>query len=1267
MLRLKDLAQEKRQITVKEELTEIEVTVAREDFPLQKAQIKISYFPSSAQEAWGKFLSDVTKALRLDFIHSVVDRGDKAPIFRIIMLKNNSEYLVRQRENSSVLEVLNQGVSPMEISWEVTRDILHVKKDLEFNLRTNPNTQQRVFNLVSKPITSLRQKQFTERLLQTTKPKDIVDDVNKLYLPGVETWSPEYTSGLVTLNYGDTARLDADYDMVTIHRLSLEHLDRLCARGFEALVAKQAIHYVFKAMKELADESDVVAVGLKLVADLSRFLLKQRDGVFTAVLNAMQHYAPPAPSHRPRKPKRLAMTLDPSTGLPPVSAAAAAVAAAPAVSYDLSGMFVDPAAYEAKPAKGGKKAAHQADVRYDDAVEAIFAKRTAEVQKTRTRLLGQPPADLFQLSRYGEFYAADSERSHLRGLTQKAIGFAQRIDFDEASLRPVTPKMRKLVEEEERRRQQRAREEDARRRERERLEAELAQAEQKPLVILQQRDRLQASVAKAALRHGHEGAALPPLAAAAAASPTQSPAAGAARKRPPAGASVAAAASAARAPPKLSDDDDDDDDDDDGSDEDGDRSDDGASRGAGALPAIARGGPPPFPLQKAASSLRGATAPAASAPAKLEAIAPAKKKAANVLIRRRPPGDAAEAAAAAAAPVWSGSRGVVGRRFDPDTPAPPAAAAPVSPAAGRATAAGAGATTSVAAGPPVSFQLGAPSSDAADSDAEGDSDGDGVEEGKAAEAEAEAQAVAGAGAGAATGGAGAAGDPTDAASLASLSQASGDEAAAERPPGDDVGVRAWVPSIATLIKRAKRVKFVKQPLPPAPRATFRGFAHQMPTNLVLTAAFAALLQLLLVNYGNRDWAFSHGLLPEVAEVALDCAAMPQLLEYFVELVETLCREGLGDATDRTQADDPDRVDDCDAQLDSASFLSAMVSDAGVARRPGGSVDGDEADGLVLDAVSEVSLPTVDPDVVWSHVHDQEAARLSDLGAVDGAGGQTAATRLPRGLAALREGDSDGDGDEADEAKRPQPAADWEAADAIVIQKITDADSPRSLAALAPGDDGGGGGGGGGGHVAGGRFPPPALAASSAPPVATGGRPSFMTHATANTQATPLTTQTSTSSAAPSGSAAPPPPRSLTASPAATLASSKRGCLSHASAAASSMPGGRSGRLSQRSTGSGAAKKDEAAESGYRLFVRSTLRDRIGRNRALVQSLGLSEFDARYRQTPEDPVITALSLTTHHVEVAPRTRELAAFWLEFWADGSREYKLLVLKGRNLCGL
>eukprot|EP01033_Poteriospumella_lacustris_P002124 gene2124-1549_t len=1206
MLRLKDLAQEKRQITVKEELTEIEVTVAREDFPLQKAQIKISYFPSSAQEAWGKFLSDVTKALRLDFIHSVVDRGDKAPIFRIIMLKNNSEYLVRQRENSAVLEVLNQGVSPMEISWEVTRDILHVKKDLEFNLRTNPNTQQRVFNLVTKPITSLRQKQFTERLLQTTKPKDIVDDVNKLYLPGVETWSPEYTSGLVTLNYGDTARLDADYDMVTIHRLSLEHLDRLCARGFEALVAKQAIHYVFKAMKELADESDVVAVGLKLVADLSRFLLKQRDGVFTAVLNAMQHYAPPAPSHRPRKPKRLAMTLDPSTGLPPVSAAAAAVAAAPAVSYDLSGMFVDPAAYEAKPAKGGKKAAHQADVRYDDAVEAIFAKRTAEVQKTRTRLLGQPPADLFQLSRYGEFYAADSERSHLRGLTQKAIGFAQRIDFDEASLRPVTQKMRKLVEEEERRRQQRAREEDARRRERERLEAELAQAEQKPLVILQQRDRLQASVAKAALRHAHEGAALPPLAAAAAASPTQSPAAGAARKRPPAGASAAAAASA-------------------------------ASRCLG--PGEARG-------DSAGEEEGGERADPATAAG------------------RRGGGGGGGGGARLVR-----SRGVVGRRFDPDTPAPPAAAAPASPAAARVSAAGAGATTSVAAGPPVSFQLGAPSSDAADaadSDAEGDSDGDGVEEGKAAEAEAEAQAVAGAGAGAATGGAGAAGDPTDAASLASLSQASGDDAAAERPPGDDVGVRAWVPSIATLIKRAKRVKFVKQPLPPAPRAMFRGFAHQMPTNLVLTAAFAALLQLLLVNYGNRDWAFSHGLLPEVAEVALDCAAMPQLLEYFVELVETLCREGLGDATDRTQADDPDRVDDCDAQLDSASFLSAMVSDAGVARRPGGSVDGDEADGLVLDAVSEVSLPTVDPDVVWSHVHDQEAARLSDLGAVDGAGGQTAATRPPRGLAALREGDSDGDGDEADEAKRPQPAADWEAADAIVIQKITDADSPRSLAALAPGDDGGGGGAGGG-HVAGGRFPPPALATSSAPLVATGGRPSFMTHATANTQATPLTTQTSTSSAAPSGSAAPPPPRSLTASPAATLASSKRGSLSHASAAASSTPGGRAGRLSQRSTGSGAAKKDEAAESGYRLFVRSTLRDRIGRNRALVQSLGLSEFDARYRQTPEDPVITALSLTTHHVEVAPRTRELAAFWLEFWADGSREYKLLVLKGRNLCGL
>lgn len=109
------------------------------------------------------------------------------------------------------------------------------------------------------------------------------------------------------------------------------------------------------------------------------------------------------------------------------------------------------------------------------------------------------------------------------------------------------------------------------------------------------------------------------------------------------------------------------------------------------------------------------------------------------------------------------------------------------------------------------------------------------------------------------------------------------------------------------------------------------------------------------------------------------------------------------------------------------------------------------------------------------------------------------------------------------------------------------------------------------------------------------------------------------------------------------------------------------RPSLRSLNIKPKKLEESTESGYRLYVRSTLRDRIGRNRELLQSLGLSEYDARYRQTPEDAVIAALSLAMHHIEVSPQTRELAEFWLEFWADGSRDFKLMILRGRNLCGL
>lgn len=1272
---MKDQAQERRQVTVKEKLTEIEVTVTREDFPLQKANIKIQYYVSSSQGAWGKFLSDVTKALKLDFIHSIVERGDKSPIFRIIMLKDQAEYLVRQRENSAVLEVLNNGISPMEISWEVTRDIVHTKKDLEFNVRTYPVTQQRVFHLVTKPITSLHQKEFVQRLLETTKPKDIIDDINKLYLPGLETWSPEYISGLVALNYSQTQRLDQDYDMVSVHRMSLEQLDRLCTQGFSAIIAKQAIHYVFKVMSDLANEPDIVAIALKLTADLVNYLIKQRDGVFTAVLNAMQHYAPVAPAHRPRKPKRLAMTMDSNHAHMPT---------APAMNYDLTGMFVDPSAIEKSSSSQqqhshgkNKKVGieHAADAPNNATVEAILAKREAQMQETKMKLLNRPPSDLFQLSRYGEYYATDSERSHLRGITNKAIGFAQRVDFDEGTLRPITPKMRKMMAEEEKTKLRLEKEEEERKRMQEKLQREIEFSERnRPKVILNQRDRLDAQVAKAHLQHAKDNDATVTISFLPSISPGVTSGKHVRVNQANNGNNMANNPFSAlqNQPSGNSNEEEDEEDDNNEDDEEEDEEEEDAS--VAKLPVLAP------PLMKMTSSwLPKSKAQEADTVElqKKKALEAKKKKSVKITINKKKIGSEQVGATLAggntAAAGWSGTKGTVGKRFDPTAaPSPPK---------------------------PISIET-VPVTDvsAEEKVKESDEDGDGDDaKGKdndnisrlshptelPAKADSDSVSVASShvshtlpiisrpSANSVHNN----GNLNLVTAVVDGTGAGASEMEVTGRAGADVGVRTWVPSIATLIKRAKKVKFVKQPLPPAPRATFRGFDLQMPVNLVLTAALAAILQLLLVNYGNREWAFQHGVLAEIAEVMLDCSAMPRLLEYFLDIVEILYREGLGDATDTTQADDIDLAAAFDLQLDTASFLSAMVSHTGIALPPIDSGELGIEDGLVLDAMSEMSLPTVDADILWSQVHDQEAPRLASMSNIHASHTPVAIPNSSNNNKSLKksgalleeddeadedeEEDDDDDNDDDDveidgsnseekkkdrkskkKKKKKNVVLEQQEMDAIVIQQVTDKDSLRSLAAIVSEN---------------GDYNPPNHKANNngnnntnQPTSArTGGRPSFVSSASNNTP----------SNQTPNANSHAPGPPSHMSSPGTTFIGSK-----HPRSARSS----HTSKKSKALVGSHASSS-APVESGYRLYVKSTLRDRLGRNRDLLQTLGAFEFEARYRQTPEDSVIMALSMTMHHVEVNVRVRELAEFWLEFWADGSREYKLLILKGRNLCGL
>lgn len=284
-------------------------------------------------------------------------------------------------------------------------------------------------------------------------------------------------------------------------------------------------------------------------------------------------------------------------------------------------------------------------------------------------------------------------------------------------------------------------------------------------------------------------------------------------------------------------------------------------------------------------------------------------------------------------------------------------------------------------------------------------------------------------------------------------------------------VANWVPSAAT---RKKKAVLVLEKLPEVACGTFKGFAGQMQANVVLTQAFATLLRMLLVSYANRDYAFKKSVLEAAANVALVCAAMPKVLEYFVVVVSTMYADGFGDPTD-DQASQTMQTDDPTMVVSVTASASIMPSQ----------------DGRVVEMVSELSVPSFDPD---------SAGRMA----------------LPvRPLLEVPDAE-DGDG----------------------------AASAHTSKAVVPED--------------------PSAA----------------------------------------------------------------------------------GKDGEQLAAEQAAADKKAAD------------DKAEIARLLVE---------RYQRTPSEVVIMALAMCAAHVEVGQRERDKAAVWLETWNNNSREFKMAVLKGRNLCGL
>jgi len=337
--------QELRQLIDLEGSITIHVTIAREDFPAVSAVFKVTYIPSNSQLAWNKLLDDVVKRLKVDFIYSIVDRNDKSPVSRVLRLRDGGEYYVRQREASAILDVLNTGNTPVEVSWDITMHIDNVKKDLSFSLSDMPVIDQRVAGMVSKKITRTVQIDLQKAIMESKHPSEAVsimrsfhesyypEDNTKLIIKeaalsrpleenrrkeelfdrGKKTPESKGGRGVVqhSVEYSDVAKYDRSVDIVSLHRLVLETLRRFVTRGRVKAVAKeQCFEYVEGVINDLRHEVDIVSMGLKLLSDIMKYLVQFRESLLHLILDCIQAYAPPPGANVKRDPARLRAAED---------------------------------------------------------------------------------------------------------------------------------------------------------------------------------------------------------------------------------------------------------------------------------------------------------------------------------------------------------------------------------------------------------------------------------------------------------------------------------------------------------------------------------------------------------------------------------------------------------------------------------------------------------------------------------------------------------------------------------------------------------------------------------------------------------------------------------------------------------------------------------------------------------------------------------------------------------------------------------------------
>jgi len=342
-----NIKQEDRQTKLVTQYTTITVNVRREDFPSITADVPVRYTTEALQAAWGQFVTDLRVALNVEFVDSILDRKDMAPVNRILGLRDGGQYFVRQREESAVLEVIQSGNNPEQTSWKVTESINLAKERLLDSGVAQNKMDVKIDEILHRPTLRDAQRECTFRLLEAEESVEIIDAMwdilNAEDLPPAEyaaamTLKMKQEAALKAKADERTARLahlvatggsakeilelsqggevgasigafdqistkthDKEVDIIGLYRLAFECLGRLLVKNPEKgkNIAKDSFKFVQDTMVKYRDEVDICVLGSKLLSDLSASLVLYRSDFYDVMLDNIQHYAPKNDDFRP--------------------------------------------------------------------------------------------------------------------------------------------------------------------------------------------------------------------------------------------------------------------------------------------------------------------------------------------------------------------------------------------------------------------------------------------------------------------------------------------------------------------------------------------------------------------------------------------------------------------------------------------------------------------------------------------------------------------------------------------------------------------------------------------------------------------------------------------------------------------------------------------------------------------------------------------------------------------------------------------------------